>query len=274
MSCLVPVCGQSELVYLRRQTSPEHDQNLPLQADLRIRRCSLRTTPNSRQHHASPYLAICKPATRRAVKPGGRILGLTSKALAPTHKYPSNSVIHAAIVDQNVSACDYFASIFQHRLDCIYPFCEESGKLNRFNDAAVHSPNDIPRDLSHFPGYENDHVLLSNDFRCLESLVVKVPGSLPLLVEVAEHLGRGHTVCTEANDENSELDVLFHHLWDFDTACMSEHVDLDARWCRRRVAERRRNPGAHRTRFKLGGLYEDDLRGSNKNKEVRVMAHW
>ena len=190
--------------------------------------CALEPGPDE-----APFLslAICKPAIRRTARPGDRILGITSHALARRDGYPLLSVIYAAVVQEGIEARDYFIpqGEFAHRPDCIYEFHQQNGIAAHSGRTRLHrGAEHILKDLGRYPFYRNGRVLLAHDFRYFGPGAVKIPARLHLLNAAAEALGQGHRVYTGSDPEARELDALFRHLWKRPTSYTAAQVDADA----------------------------------------------
>lgn len=165
-------------------------------------------------------LSLCKPAIRRTAQPGDRLVGITSQSLTVREGYPLSAVIYAAIVSGAHDAREYYAarSPFRHRPDCIYQFHRASGELTHTGRTQLHAEEAYrARDLGQYPYYRNGRTLLAHDFRYFGAAVVPIPQRLHLLTALAESLGQGHRVFSEADPAMPELDALFKLLWKMPT---------------------------------------------------------
>lgn len=176
-------------------------------------------------------LSICKPAIRRTARPGDRLLGLSSHALAASDRYPLNAVIYAAIVSDALDAREYYdsESPFLHRPDCIYEFHRLNGTLAHSGRTPLHAdPAYLSRDLGNYPFYRNGRTLLCHDFRYFGVEAVPIPARLHHLVQLAESLGQGHRVEHPVAVER-ELNALFKLLWKLPTRYTPATVESETR---------------------------------------------
>ncbi len=161
-------------------------------------------------------LSICKPAIRRTAQPGDRIIGLTSRALAESDRYPLHAIIYAAVVEDALDAREYYASRsrFRDRPDCIYRFHQSNGTIEHSGRTPLHAdPAYQSRDIGQYPFYRNGRTLLSRDFRYFGPKAVALPSRLEMLWKMSEALGQGHRVFADTAPEQPELKALFQLLW-------------------------------------------------------------
>lgn len=176
-------------------------------------------------------LAICKPAIRRTARPGDRVVGITSHALAKSDGYPLLSVVYAAVVAEGVEARDYFSeeAEFRDRPDCIYQFHQQNGRGSHAGRSQLHRGDaHLLKDLGSYPYYRNGRVLACRDFRYFGAEAVQIPARLALLRAAAETLGQGHRVYEEMDSEWRELDALFRWLWKKATRYTPSTVEAEA----------------------------------------------
>ena len=176
-------------------------------------------------------LSVCKPAIRRTARPGDRLLGITSVALAQRENYLLGAVIYAAKVTETLDLGAYYEpeGPYTHRPDCIYAFHPETGELHHTGRTRLHTePGYAARDVGRAPHFRNARTLLSTDFRYFGSSAVRIPAHLPLLRHTAEALGQGHRVFEAKNPESRELDSLFKLLWKRPTAFTPASVEEEA----------------------------------------------
>ncbi|CAD6589145.1 MAG: hypothetical protein ASARMPRED_003895 [Alectoria sarmentosa] len=157
-------------------------------------------------------LAVCKSAIRRTAKPGDRILGITSKAIADTDSYPMDSIIYFAVVDEVIPSQNYFTTAHQNRLDCIYSFDKPTGDYTRLTTTDIHdSQKDREKDLGKYPLYKNGWVLVCREFRYFGKDAVTIPSSTRLF-DVSQSLRQGHRVYDEEDKIWHELEGLINDL--------------------------------------------------------------
>ncbi len=160
-------------------------------------------------------LSICKPAIRRTARPGDRLLGLTSHALAASDGYPVEAVIYAAVVEDGLDARDYYGGqpAFRERPDCIYAFHRQLGTIEHTGRTPLHAnPAYLSRDLGQYPFYRNGRTLLCREFRYFGREAIAIPARMHELRQLADSLGQGHRV-VHSEGLDRELDALFRLLW-------------------------------------------------------------
>ena len=141
---------------------------------------------------------------------GDKLIGLTGATIVKNQKYPPNSVIYFAIIDEVMPGKDYYTNTWAHRPDCIYRHNRSSGKFVWISTTRIHARlEDQDKDV----GGNNAKVLICRDFLYFGKDAVEIPDWAPLLRKKSQSMGRGCPVFTKESEEGRELERLQQYLW-------------------------------------------------------------
>ena len=192
-------------------------------------------TPSTKDLEALLSLASCKPAIRRSADIGDYVVGLSSKAIAGTDRYPPDSIIYCAKMDCKLRGEDYYPrngqadrSKYRFLIDRIYPYNEASRRYSLLPNQTGHTESDMSKDIGEYSSdeeksYKNSRILLSSGSNLwyFGKSAIKIPEDL---LKDAQRMGPGHRVYKDTDSEWHELKDLVENLLQRETLYTQDAV--------------------------------------------------